>query len=1107
MHIKRNRHSLSGDARSLSGFMLGAIFCLIASCLSAHAQYTSGVDGTVLDSSGAAIVGATINLTNEELGVKKTATSNDAGYFRIDSIADGRYRLEISSPSFKAWVERDIVLQVGQIRTVAPKLEPGRAEATVTVTAALASLDLTSASTTAVIPIETVQQVPLVGQNVYSVAALAPGVTGPGLTSGDNFNIQYGIEINAAGQRQESNSFMIDGAFVDTPSLGGEASISPNPETVQSVQVSTNEFDASKGRTSGADVQVYTNSGTNQFHGTGDFYFLNQALTAKNEFEPTGTPPYTREEEGATIGGPILKNKLFFYGGIDVLRSTAVQSGFSTVETQDFYNYVQNNFNNIASGLLKIAPPNVYPITGFKTVAQVEAITPGFFAPPAGIPAGLNVWGTENYALSLPRNGYQYSTRGDYYISQRDRVYGMVNRTVTNSVINYGGGPRTAEENSVSQYSTFANLGWTHVFSQRLVNETGASLVRPDAIYRNPPADKTNFYPFISIPVLQSFFMFDVLFHQNTLGWRDNLTYTIKSHTLKVGAYIENIRENDENATDAEQTDVFASVLDFIQDYPYYEVGSGVNLNTGKQLPLGQYYRQPYYSAYVQDDWKATRNLTINAGLRYDSQGDIVSQQNPPFGVFTLGSGSSREGQIANGSVGASKCGDNVICHNVWYISPRVGFSWDVFGNGHTAVRGGVGMFSDRMPYRNITFLTGGNPPAFVPSLSIFSGQTPVFQTCIPEGSGGFNIICPTQIPPNIQYDSHGGIVGERATIGGFSPDSKMGQIDNWTFSMQQQLFNTLVLEVNYSGMASHHLPVFTDVNRFSGDMIVNKGNLTRLNPSFGATTYQSTDGNAAGNYGSLMVTKQISDGWLVRGVYTYGKVLDVFSTAGTLQGACSCETSNIIDANNLKAQHGRADFDVRQQFSISGVWTLPNPWASGWKRDTIGGWRVGGDSILSSGLPFTVNTTAPFHAVYDSSGNVVGNTGGDYNADGNNYDVPNTPSFGRHLSGQPRSKFLTGLFPASAFPAPSLGTQGNLRRNTYDQQGYANVNLNAEKLWYAPWFNREKLNIEFRTEMVNAFNRPNMTNVDGDLVDGTFGKATGQAATRQIQFHARVQF
>jgi len=265
MYIKqKNKHSLSGNARSLNGFVLGAIFCLIASCLPAHGHSIQRCRRTVVDSTGAAIVGATINLTNEELGVKKTVASNDTGYFRIDSIAAGDIGSKSLRLRFKSWVEQETGASSRSNSNCCTEAGGRRGEETVSVTATQASLDLTSASTTAVIPIQTVQQIPLVGQNVYSLAALAPGVTGPGMTSGDNFNIQYGIEIKRCSQRQESNSFMIDGAFVDTPSLGGRGVHFAESETVQSVQVSTNEFDASKGRTAGADVQVYTNSGTNE---------------------------------------------------------------------------------------------------------------------------------------------------------------------------------------------------------------------------------------------------------------------------------------------------------------------------------------------------------------------------------------------------------------------------------------------------------------------------------------------------------------------------------------------------------------------------------------------------------------------------------------------------------------------------------------------------------------------------------------------------------------------------------------------------------------------------------------------------------------------------
>jgi hypothetical protein len=287
---------------------------------------------------------------------------------------------------------------------------------------------------------------------------------------------------------------------------------------------------------------------------------------------------------------------------------------------------------------------------------------------------------------------------------------------------------------------------------------------------------------------------------------------------------------------------------------------------------------------------------------------------------------------------------------------------------------------------------------------------------------------------------------------------------------------------------------VTTDINRFNGDLVVNKGTLTRLNPSFGSINYQTTNGNSSGNYFSAMVTQRMQHGVALRGIYTWGKVLDVYSTAGTLQGACACATTNIIQADNFGAQRGRADFDVRQQFSADGVWTIPNFWANGWKQDVLGGWRLGGVAIFSTGLPFTVYTTAPYPT-------------GDFNADGFDYDVPNTPSFGNHLRGQSKQAFLHGLFSASAFPNPALGQEGNLGRNTYDQPGYDNVNLNVSKLIYTPWFHGEKLGIELRGEMFNLLNHANLINVDSDLTDSEFAHATSQLPAREIQGHVRVQF
>ncbi|HEV2275064.1 MAG TPA: carboxypeptidase-like regulatory domain-containing protein, partial [Acidobacteriaceae bacterium] len=269
--------------------------------VSAFAQYSSGIEGTVTDSTGASIPGAKVILTDTQLGVSKTATTNEAGFFRVDGIAASTYSVEVTQAGFKTWTLPGVAVQVGEIRSVKPVMQPGEVSTTVSVSATAAALDLATPTTAAVIGKEAVAQTPLVGQAVYSLAQLAPGVTGAAFTSGSNYSTSN-ININAAGQREESNTFMMDGAFIDAPSRGGTVSVAPNPEIVQSVSINTTDMDAGKGRNSGADMIIFTNSGTNSLHGTGDYYFLNNTLTSRTEFQKV-VPPYKRQEGGFTLGG------------------------------------------------------------------------------------------------------------------------------------------------------------------------------------------------------------------------------------------------------------------------------------------------------------------------------------------------------------------------------------------------------------------------------------------------------------------------------------------------------------------------------------------------------------------------------------------------------------------------------------------------------------------------------------------------------------------------------------------------------------------------------------------------------------------------------------
>ena len=307
------------------------------------AQFSSGFTGIVVDQTGAVVVGAKITVTNEATQVANAAVSNESGNFRVPSLPGGVYTIEVSGPGFKSWKDSGIKLESNETKTIHPSLALPTQSVSVEVSGAVASVETDKSDTSREIAEQTIETAPLIGRNVYtSMIQLAPGITGSGLPSGgalgsgsannDSFEQEAGYQINAAGQRQESNEYDVDGSGLNSASRDGVVNLSPEPDFINSIRVSGATFDAAKGRYSGAWVQVFTKPGTNNFHGTASEYFTNNNLTARTEFQYcapdavgcVAIPAFRRNEFGGTFGGPILKNKLFFFvGAFGLLSSNA----------------------------------------------------------------------------------------------------------------------------------------------------------------------------------------------------------------------------------------------------------------------------------------------------------------------------------------------------------------------------------------------------------------------------------------------------------------------------------------------------------------------------------------------------------------------------------------------------------------------------------------------------------------------------------------------------------------------------------------------------------------------------------------------------------------
>jgi Carboxypeptidase regulatory-like domain len=1096
-----------------------------------YAQFNSGFTGTVVEQSGAAVPAAKITVTNQATGISQFTVSSESGSFRIPSLPEGLFTILIEAKGFKNWTQKDVQLEANLVKTLYPTLALPTQTEVVEVTGGVAAVETDRSDTSRELSEQTIETAPLLGRNVYtSMIQLAPGITGSGMPSGgatgsgsnsnDSFEQEQAYQINASGQRQDANEYDVDGSSLNSASRDGVVNLAPEPDTIESIRVSGATFDASKGRYSGAWVQVYTKPGTNEFHGNVSEYHTDNDLTARTIFQfcPPGEvgcraiPAFRRNEFGGTFGGPIIKNKLFFFVAAYGLLSSNASTDVATVETPQFAQFTEQNFpTNIASTFFKDAPVgNTPPLTNILTVAQVEAANPGFY-PTTAFPASLPAVGTGYFSQSLTHNAYQWHVRTDYNLDSNDRLFFDLFRTFSDSQTE---DPRPIYRVLIPNYGFFAKVDWTHTFSPTLLNEAGFTIHR--AIGSNPSAVDHQELPNAYITGAGYFSQWGPAgwVHEN-FNWHDVLTWTHGKHTIS-GGFDFDRHHDDDNFTSplVRPSFYFANLIDFAQDGVYSQSGPSIDVATSSLATnLYQVLRWNYMGLYAQDDWKVNKKFTLNLGLRYDYFGHWGNYHNSttPFPLFTPGAGSNFAEQVVNGVMQVHGGNEAYVTENrPQGVSPRVGFGWDVFGNGKMALRGGYGLYYDNVADGSWSFQSRSNPPIWAsPSFGLYNTSHP-FTYGLGNSQGlGWAV-------PDVSFETNpaGGIVGLPVLTSGVQPNVDQPRTHVWMLGLQKDLGHGLAFEIDYNGSHSDHLYVQTDVNRFPGDLILNDGVQTRLNPNFGPIIYGRTIGIADGHYGSIMVSKKMSHSWQVRGIYTFGKATDDLSSNDN--GAYSNTSEAVIDSLNVASQHGLSDYDVAKRFTMDSLVNLPSPFKEGIGNVLLGGWRFSTIVVLQSGLPFTVYTSAPFVPVCSggvspvggscpAGSSVIGNAGGDYNADGYDYDVPNRPAAGVVQTGS-RSDFIKGVAAAAAFPTPTLGQEGDLGRNGYFGPGMANVNVQ-----FAKQFTWERYSLEFRTDIFNLFNRVNLLGqADGmvtDLSSPLFGTATTQNLPRSFQFGLHLNF
>jgi len=1103
------------------------------------------ISGTISDKSGAVVVNATVSLKNLATGVSTAVKTNAQGLYSMPNLLPGDYQQSIEAAGFEVSIRNGIILTVGAQLVSNIEMRVGTINESVVVSDLPPDLQLESSSLSSSINSQTIVELPLNARSWTDLATLQPGVNtirnmAP-VSSTDRLGRGYGLELSVSGGRPQQNNYLLDGISINDYTnqapgsiLGGNLGV----DAVAEFSVLTTNQGAEYGRTSGGVISAINRSGTNRFHGSAYEFLRNSALDARNFFDGP-IPPFRRNQFGVSAGGPIQKDKTFIFADYEGLRQSL---GLSMVDNVPSL--------TARSGMLCKAPdcttftnvgvdPLVAPYLQFYPLPQPNTnICPYPTCPTGGGDTAIFTFGgsqitTENF----------FTTRVDHKFSEKDNLAGSYM---------YDNSPSSQNDefnNKLIFTKTrrqLVSMEENHSFRPTLINSirlgyhreyaaapSGSKAINPlaaDISLGYVPGDTVGF---IGVPGLTFFtggLSTQTPAEYNWNSWQvyDNVFLTKGKHSLKFGANVERIIDNQTTPSQPGGDFEFSSLADFLTNNQISPTDSLTLIGDAPGLPSRRRVREVVFGAYLQDDMHVSPNLTANLGLRYEmatvpseTSGRLASLQHLTDPTVIVRSPLYRNPTLRN-------------------FEPRIGFAWDPFGNAKTAVRGGFGMFDVQTFPANLRHTIDGT----VPFYASVNGTVP---------AGSFGPFASVPTPPGPAYTnlSASGTAQRAAFI---DQHPKRNYVMQWNLNIQRALTSNTTGMIAYVGSRAVHNLMQTDDSSIvlpttktpqgylwpcslstfdpqctaGGSLVSQGGTVTfvpnaTLNPAFGRVPATLWNSDAVYHALQIQVQKRMSHGLSGQVSYTWGRTID--NASGSTDGDQFKNGLSSLFFFDSRVRRGPSDFNQTHNVVLSYTWDIPNPKAPSVLGWAASGWEFGGIFSANSGVPFTVtiapdplgmNSTDGFSFPDKVRGcNPV--QGGINYVNLNCFTLPAaTPAIAAQC--QPFG-FVSAALPPPSVPSPGIpGTCANLLgnggRNSITGPGLVNVDMSLFKNNYVKRIS-EQFNVQFRIEIFNILNHANFNpptsnsqifNGDGSTAGLAPGLLDATATTsRQVQFALKV--